>query len=388
MQISLRGGVGAVWIHHHEGRAAPLGLHGVAHHVDLGIDRIAAPDHDQVGVLADLPQVHAALGPDARRPAGVGQGHADRREVARVAHGVGEPVDAIPLDQAHGARVVVRPHRLEPEPGGLAREGLRDQVERVVPRDPLEAARALRPHPPQRVAAGGPDGARARRSGRPSRRSPRACRCCGATRVRGRWCGDRGARPPARRCWCSRGGTPRARSRSGSRPWPPAYPRGTMRRWGPRSDRFPRASRAGARDALAPPARCAGRRGPRLGAPGGDAARPRPGRFRPRRPPCSSGCSEPSPRSALAGAPISGPVGLWLSRMLAAGDRAWYVRPDAPRAGDRHGPPRPAPHRGGVGPRRRRRPERAADPRAAPRRRRARAAGAAAALIRLRPRSA
>jgi len=28
--------------------------------------------------------------------------------------------------------------------------------------------------------------------------------------------------------------------------------------------------------------------------------------------------------------PISGPVGLWLSRTLAPGDRAWYVRPDAP----------------------------------------------------------
>jgi hypothetical protein len=28
--------------------------------------------------------------------------------------------------------------------------------------------------------------------------------------------------------------------------------------------------------------------------------------------------------------PISGPVGLWVSRTLVVGDRAWYVRPDAP----------------------------------------------------------
>ena len=28
--------------------------------------------------------------------------------------------------------------------------------------------------------------------------------------------------------------------------------------------------------------------------------------------------------------PISGPVGLWVSRMLMPGDRAWYVRPEAP----------------------------------------------------------
>jgi hypothetical protein len=28
--------------------------------------------------------------------------------------------------------------------------------------------------------------------------------------------------------------------------------------------------------------------------------------------------------------PISGPVGLWVSRMLVPGNRAWYVRPEAP----------------------------------------------------------
>jgi hypothetical protein len=28
--------------------------------------------------------------------------------------------------------------------------------------------------------------------------------------------------------------------------------------------------------------------------------------------------------------PISGPVGLWVSRRLAPGDRAWYVRPETP----------------------------------------------------------
>jgi hypothetical protein len=28
--------------------------------------------------------------------------------------------------------------------------------------------------------------------------------------------------------------------------------------------------------------------------------------------------------------PVSGAVGLWVSRMLAPGDRAWYVRPDGP----------------------------------------------------------
>lgn len=35
------------------------------------------------------------------------------------------------------------------------------------------------------------------------------------------------------------------------------------------------------------------------------------------------------PAIRLRWRPISGPVGLWLSRTLAPGDRAWYVRPDA-----------------------------------------------------------
>src|SRR5262249_48853571 len=43
----------------------------------------------------------------------------------------------------HGARVVVGPHRLEPERGRFPDEGLRHQVERVLPRDALEAPGAL-----------------------------------------------------------------------------------------------------------------------------------------------------------------------------------------------------------------------------------------------------
>ncbi len=143
MQVGLRGGVGAVGVYHHERGAAALGRHRVAHHVDLGVDRVAAPDHHQVGVLVDLAQVHPALGSHPRGPAGVGERHADRRVVARVPQGVAQAVDAVALDQAH------RP----PRPSRCARSG---------------------PSPwTPRVAAGGavdPDGARARRNGPPSRR--------------------------------------------------------------------------------------------------------------------------------------------------------------------------------------------------------------------------
>ena len=86
--------------------------------------------------------------------------------------------------------------------------------------------------------------------------------------------------------------------------------------------------------------------------------------------------------------PVSAPVGLWVSRMVAPGDRAWYVRrrgPDLVMVTGRRGLRLTVavPGRGAAEGVR----SVAADPRARPRRRRA-AAPRAAALIRLRPRSA
>ena len=112
MQVGLLGGAGAVRVHHHQLGAALLRRHRVLHHVDLGVDRIAAPDHHQVGMLGGLAQVDAALGADAGDPAGVGQRHADGREPARVLHRMAQPLDAVALHQPHGAGVEVRPHRL------------------------------------------------------------------------------------------------------------------------------------------------------------------------------------------------------------------------------------------------------------------------------------
>ncbi len=112
MDVGLLGRTSAVGIDHDQLRAALLGAHGVGHDVDLGVDRIAAPDHDQLGMLVDLAHVGAALGADARDPAGVGERDADGREVARVFHRVAQPVDAVSLHQPHRAGVVIGPHRL------------------------------------------------------------------------------------------------------------------------------------------------------------------------------------------------------------------------------------------------------------------------------------
>ena len=79
MQVGALGSAGAVGIDHHQLGAALLGGHRVGHHIDLRVDRISAPDHDQIRVLARLAQIDPPLGAGAGDPAVVGQRHADRR---------------------------------------------------------------------------------------------------------------------------------------------------------------------------------------------------------------------------------------------------------------------------------------------------------------------
>ena len=143
MDVGLLGRAGAVGIDHDQPGAALLGAHGVGHDVDLGVDRIAAPDHDQIGMLVDLAHVGAALGADAGDPAGVGERDADGREIARVFHRVAQPVDAVPLHQPHRAGIVVGPYRLAAVLARLGQELLGHDVERVGPGDLGELPGAL-----------------------------------------------------------------------------------------------------------------------------------------------------------------------------------------------------------------------------------------------------
>ena len=71
VKIGLLGRRGAVGIDNDEHGAAFLPRRcDVGHHVDLRRDRIAAPDHDEVG-FGDLAPVDAALRPDPGEPAGI-----------------------------------------------------------------------------------------------------------------------------------------------------------------------------------------------------------------------------------------------------------------------------------------------------------------------------
>ena len=86
-------------------------------------------------MFGDLAHVGAALGAGADDPAGIGQRHADGREVARIFHRVAQAVDAVSLHEAHGAGVVIRPDRLRAVLARLGDELLGHDVERVGPRD-------------------------------------------------------------------------------------------------------------------------------------------------------------------------------------------------------------------------------------------------------------
>ena len=195
------------------GAALLAGARRVRHHVDLGVDRIGAPDHDQIG-FRHLARIGTGDPAGAGGKAGVGRVDADGGVKARVFLGVAQPMDAVALHEAHGAGVVIRPHRLRAMARFGAQELLGDEIERVVPRYRLERARALRPGPAQRLrqAVGMMDALGVARDLGADRR--RRCRRCPARRARGRWCGRPAARPRARR---SKGN--RADRRNGRSGW-------------------------------------------------------------------------------------------------------------------------------------------------------------------------
>ena len=152
VHVRLFGRAGAVGVDHDQLRAAAAARPGdVGHHVDLGVHRVAAPHDDQVGIL-HLARIDAVFDADPGEPAGVGQRVAEGRVLARPAHGVAQPVDAVALHQPHGAGVEIGPDRLAAPFLGGRLQPVSDLVERLVPADRREGvdAVALRPDAAQR----------------------------------------------------------------------------------------------------------------------------------------------------------------------------------------------------------------------------------------------
>ncbi len=152
MEIRLGGGRRAIGVDHDQ-LGAPLAARprDMGHDIDLGRDRIAAPDHDQIG-LGQLLRIAAPHPAGAGPPAGIGQGRAKGAVLAGIAERVAQPVDAVALHQPHGAGIVVRPDGLAAMALHRAGEGLGDLVQRLVPAKRLESALAFGAAPAERLA--------------------------------------------------------------------------------------------------------------------------------------------------------------------------------------------------------------------------------------------
>ena len=136
--------------HRDPGAALFPRAHRMCHHVDLGIHGIGAPDHDKVGD-AHLARIDAGNLAGAGGKADARNRRADRRIEARIFLHMSEAVDAVAHHQSHGAGIIIRPDRLRSEFafGGIEASG--DFVKRIIPADPRELARSLRPDTEHRI---------------------------------------------------------------------------------------------------------------------------------------------------------------------------------------------------------------------------------------------
>ncbi len=178
MHVRHRRRPGAIRIDHDQLRPALLSRAGdMRHDVDLGGDRIAAPDHDQVG-FRHLARIGAAIATHAREPPGLADRGADGQLLARVFHHVAQPVECRRAAPAPSCR---RNRTARP---------LRCRAVRWSPPSPRPRGRAPRPSrspgtgrsPWGRCAtvagSAGPDDGCARRSATLCRRSRPRCRNC------------------------------------------------------------------------------------------------------------------------------------------------------------------------------------------------------------------
>ena len=150
VKIGLLGRRAQVRVDHHQlGPLAPS-LGDPGHDVDLGVDRVHAPNHDEIAV-GHVARVGPEPSSDARLQPGLHDAGADGLAHPGVAHAPNQPLDAVALHQPHRPRVVIRPHRLWTVGPGRVREPLRDEVEGFIPRCAPEMAFTLGAGSHQRV---------------------------------------------------------------------------------------------------------------------------------------------------------------------------------------------------------------------------------------------
>ena len=120
---------------------APRSGH-VMHDIDLGMNRVTAPHHDQVAVRHRA-RVGTAFHPGTGEPAGVGQGNAKGRMLPRGFQPVAKQLDAVALHQTHGAGIVIGPQGFAAVSLSGQHELLGYLIERLFPANRLESPDTL-----------------------------------------------------------------------------------------------------------------------------------------------------------------------------------------------------------------------------------------------------
>ena len=114
--------------------------------MDMRRGRIESPEDHQVA-LRSLARVGAARRAETGLEGRTNGARADGLVLARIAEAVGQPVEAVTLDQAHGAGVTVGPDRFRTVTVGGVKEGRGDTVEGGLPVNRLEPPAPFRPDP-------------------------------------------------------------------------------------------------------------------------------------------------------------------------------------------------------------------------------------------------
>ncbi len=113
------------------------------HHIDLGGDRVGAPDHHQIG-LRHFALIRTGKPSGAGDETGPGRVHADGGLETGIFLDVTQPVNAVAHHQSHRAGIEIGPDRF----GAVARFSFQERfggdVERIVPGDRLERTRSFR----------------------------------------------------------------------------------------------------------------------------------------------------------------------------------------------------------------------------------------------------
>src|SRR5437867_495314 len=118
------------------------GARGMGHHVDLGIYRVGAPDHNEIG-YPHLARVDASdlAGADGKSDAR--DGRTDGAVETGILLHMREAIDAVAHNEPHGAGVVIGPDRLRAEFALGLVEARGDLIERIIPGNPRELAGAF-----------------------------------------------------------------------------------------------------------------------------------------------------------------------------------------------------------------------------------------------------